>query len=142
MRLVALDDLPGLEAPEAELEADVRTPEQQVSNNEMVAIVEAAIDRLPDDYRQVFVLRTVDALDTAETAEVLGMGEAAVRQRLHRAREMLQADIQRQIGAAARTAFGFLGRRCDRIVANVLRQVRHGCYMTTPRLAQLLARRV
>jgi len=36
----------------------------------------------------------------------------------------IQADIQRQIGTAARTAFGFLGRRCDRVVANVLRRLR------------------
>lgn len=124
MRVVALDDLPDLDEPEAELEAGARTPEQQVSNSEMVGLVEDAIDRLPYDYRQVFVLRTVEALDTLETAELLGINEDAVRQRLHRAREMIQADIQRRIGAAARTAFGFLGRRCDRVVANVLRRLR------------------
>lgn len=123
MRVVALDDLPDLEAPDAELD-DARTPEQLVSNHEMVGIVEEAIDRLPYDYRQVFVMRTVEALDTVETAELLGLNVDAVRQRLHRAREMIQADIQRQTGTAARTAFGFLGRRCDRIVANVLRRLR------------------
>jgi RNA polymerase sigma-70 factor, ECF subfamily len=126
MRVVALDDLPDLDPPEAELDADARTPEQLVSSYEMVGIVEEAIDRLPYDYRQVFVLRTVEALDTMETAELLGLNEDAVRQRLHRAREMIQADIQRQIGTAARAAFGFLGRRCDRVVANVLRRLRDG----------------
>ncbi len=124
MRVVALDDLPDLDEPEVELDARAETPEQQVSNNEMVAMVEEAIDRLPYDYRQVFVLRTVEALDTQETAELLGLNEVAVRQRLHRAREMIQADIQRRIGAAARSAFGFLGRRCDRVVAKVLRRLR------------------
>ena len=76
----------------------MRTPEQQVGSHEIIAVVEAAIDRLPDDYRQVLVLRMVDSLDTAETAEVLGLGEAAVRQRLHRAREMLEKDVERPGG--------------------------------------------
>jgi RNA polymerase sigma-70 factor (ECF subfamily) len=126
MRLVPLDDLPGEHGPVANLteEERVRTPEQQVGSHEIVALVEAAIDRLPDDYRQVLVLRMVDALDTAETAEVLGMGEAAVRQRLHRAREMLEKDIQKRVGSAVSSAFGFLGQRCDRIVAEVMRRCR------------------
>jgi hypothetical protein len=39
---------------------------------------------------------------------------------------MIQVDIQLQIGTAARTAFGLLGRRCNRVVANVLRRLRDG----------------
>ena len=93
-----------------------------MGSHELIAVVEAAIDRLPDDYRQVLVLRMVDSLDTAETAEVLGLGEAAVRQRLHRAREMLEKDVERQVGSVMQTAFGFLGPRCDRIVAEVMRR--------------------
>jgi RNA polymerase sigma-70 factor (ECF subfamily) len=123
-RLVALDELPAGNDSTAGLaeREPVRTPEQQVSNHEIVAVVEAAIDRLPDDYRQVLVLRMVDALDTAQTAEVLGMGESAVRQRLHRAREMLEKDVERQVGSVMQSAFGFLGARCDRIVAEVMRR--------------------
>jgi RNA polymerase sigma-70 factor (ECF subfamily) len=123
MRVVQLDDLPDLDAfdPMLDLAAEAsRTPEQHASNSEIRAIVEAAIDRLPYDYRQVFMLRTIEELDTSETSRVLGLGEDAVRQRLHRAREMLQADIEDRGGSAVRTAFGFLGRRCDRVVANVL----------------------
>ena len=123
-RLVALDDLPdgrSIPAPTAE-QNPVRTPEQQVGSHELITLVEAAIDRLPDDYRQVLVLRMVDALDTAETAEVLGLGEAAVRQRLHRARQMLEKDVERTVGSVMQNAFGFLGPRCDRIVAEVMRR--------------------
>ncbi len=128
-RLVALADLTAdrqgeLEGATMTDQDPVRTPEQQVGSNEMVALVEAAIDRLPADYRQVLMLRMVDALDTAETAEVLGMGESAVRQRLHRAREMLEKDVQRRVGLAMAAAFGFLGERCDRIVAEVMRRCR------------------
>src|SRR4029078_9052089 len=60
MRVVQLDDLPDLDAlePTLDLDADAaRTPEQQVSNYEIAALLEGAIDRLPYDYRQVFTLR-------------------------------------------------------------------------------------
>ena len=127
MRVVQLDDLPDLDDldPVPDLGAGAAsTPEQQVSNNEIVAIVEEAIDRLPYDYRQVFMLRTIEGLDTTETAEVLGLGEDAVRQRFHRAREMLQVDIHGQVGGSPiSNAFGFLGRRCNRVVARVLRRL-------------------
>jgi len=125
-RVVQLDDLPDVDDldPMLDLADDAgRTPEQQVSNQEMAAIVEEAIGRLPYDYRQVFVFRTIEGLDTTETANVLGLGEDAVRQRLHRAREMLRTDIRDQVdGSAMRMVFRFLGRRCNRVVANVLRR--------------------
>jgi RNA polymerase sigma-70 factor (ECF subfamily) len=122
MRVVQLDDLPdldGLEMLDVSAEG-ARTPEQHVLSSENMALVEAAIDRLPYDYRQVFMLRTIEGLDTTQTAAVLGLGEDAVRQRLHRARAMLQTDIEGQDRGAIRTAFGFLGRRCSRVVASVL----------------------
>ena len=125
MRVLQLDDLPDLddlEPPDFAAEAG-HTPEQQVSNNEIIAIVEGAIDRLPYDYRQVFMLRTIEGLDTTETAAVLGLGENAVRQRQHRAREMLQVDIKGQLGGAIPRAFGFLGRRCNRVAACVLQRL-------------------
>jgi len=123
LQLDDLTDLDGLEPPDLAAPA-ARTPEQQVSSHEIIAIVEGAVDRLPYDYRQVFILRTIEGLDTTETAEVLGLGEGAVRQRLHRAREMLQVDIRgRAGGGAIPMAFGFLGRRCNRVVANVLQRL-------------------
>jgi len=50
----------------------------------------AGIDRLPDLYREAFVLRDLEELSTADVAEVLGVEPAAVRQRVHRARLMLR----------------------------------------------------
>lgn len=126
MRVVQLDDLPGLDDLESmgDHAADAaRTPEQQMLNNEIVTIVEEAVGRLPYDYRQVFTLRTIEGLDTTETSKVLGLGEDAVRQRLHRAREMLRGDLQGMAGETVRAAFGFLGRRCNRVVLNVMRRL-------------------
>jgi RNA polymerase sigma-70 factor (ECF subfamily) len=108
VRVVQLDDLEevdDLERPDLPADA-AGTPEQQVSNHEIIAVVEDAMDRLPHDYRQVFMMRTIEGLDTAETAAVLGLGEDAVRQRLHRARAMLQAEIQDQVGGAISMVFG------------------------------------
>jgi RNA polymerase sigma-70 factor (ECF subfamily) len=125
-RLVAVGDAPEKESPAMEPSVPVRTPEERASSHELVALVEAAVDRLPDDYRQVFALRVLDALDTAETAEVLGLSEDAVKQRLHRARALLQGEIEARVGVAFEAAFGFLGPRCDRVVAGVMRRISGG----------------
>jgi RNA polymerase sigma-70 factor (ECF subfamily) len=66
----------------------------------------------------------VEPFDTAEAADVLGLNEAAVKQRLHRARAMLQEQIEGQVGAALQSAFGFLGARCDLLVESVMQRIR------------------
>ena len=52
--------------------------------------VHAALERLPDLYREAFVLRDLEELSTADVAQVLGVEPAAVRQRVHRARLMVR----------------------------------------------------
>jgi RNA polymerase sigma-70 factor (ECF subfamily) len=51
--------------------------------------VRAAIDRLPDSYRTVLLLRDIEELDTATTAELLGLSANAVKIKVHRARQAL-----------------------------------------------------
>ena len=48
------------------------------------------IDRLPEDYRTVLMLRDIEGLDTKETAELLGVTPNAAKIRLHRARIALR----------------------------------------------------
>ena len=62
--------------------------------------------RLPDIYRDAFVLRDLEDMPTSDVAEVLGIEPAAVRQRVHRARLMLRGFLQ---DAAATRSEG--GRR-------------------------------
>jgi RNA polymerase sigma-70 factor (ECF subfamily) len=119
-----LDESPEERAHMEQQSGPVRTPEDKVANQQLVAIVETALDGLPEDYRQVLMLRGVESMDTAETADVLGLSEAAVKQRLHRAREMLQQQLEGQVGGALQSAFGFLGPRCDSIVRRVMQAVR------------------
>lgn len=54
------------------------------------AFVRQAIDRLPDTYREILMLREIEELDTAEVAELLGITANAVKIRLHRARQALR----------------------------------------------------
>jgi RNA polymerase sigma-70 factor, ECF subfamily len=61
------------------------------------AFVRAAIDRLPESYRVVLMLRDIEGFDTAETAELLGLTPNAVKIRLHRARMALRSLIAPQM---------------------------------------------
>jgi RNA polymerase sigma-70 factor (ECF subfamily) len=53
-------------------------------------LIRRMIDRLPETYRTVLMLRDIEELDTAATAAVLGVTENAVKIRLHRARQALR----------------------------------------------------
>jgi RNA polymerase sigma-70 factor (ECF subfamily) len=56
--------------------------------------VRACIDRLPESYRTVLLLRDIEDLDTAEVARALGLSEGAVKVRLHRARQALRTLLE------------------------------------------------
>jgi RNA polymerase sigma-70 factor (ECF subfamily) len=95
-------------------------PEERAAAHEAVRLLERAVDKLPAHYRSVYVLREVEQLSTAETAEALGLGEEAVKVRLHRARGMLRRDLGDALDRAAPDAFPFLAPRCNRMVARVM----------------------
>jgi len=62
---------------------------------ELQDVLQKAIDRLPDQYRAVFVLRDVDGLSNQETGQILDLSIPAVKSRLHRSRIMLRRKLQR-----------------------------------------------
>ena len=98
-------------------------PERQAFGRELGALIEAAVDHLGDGYREVFMLRQVQGLTTAETADVLGVSEDAVKTRYSRARHALQRELLDSIGEASADAFAFGQERCDRVVAAVLARI-------------------
>jgi RNA polymerase sigma-70 factor, ECF subfamily len=59
----------------------------------------AALESLPDLYREAFVLRDLEELDTSEVASLLSIEAATVRQRVHRARLMLRGYLSHLVGA-------------------------------------------
>jgi RNA polymerase sigma-70 factor, ECF subfamily len=112
------DDLPNVEPFMAE--PSRHDPERQAFSGELRALLEWAIDRLPDGAREVFVLREVEGLSTAEVADALTVSEDVVKTRLSRAKAALRRDVIERTGATAPEAFRFYRPRCDRVVARVL----------------------
>jgi len=111
------------EAP-APLSSAAPSPERQAYGRELARLLEDAVDALPETYRAVFMLREIEGLSTAETAEGLGVGEEAVKTRLHRAKAMMRQTLTDRLGASAPQAFQFHAVRCDRIVGAVLVEIR------------------
>lgn len=71
-----------------QIEAD-----RSASRNELKAALEKAIERLPDDYRPVYVLRDIDGLTSREVGKILNLSVPAVKSRLHRSRMMLRRKL-------------------------------------------------
>jgi RNA polymerase sigma-70 factor (ECF subfamily) len=98
-------------------------PERLAFSRELGALMESAIDRLPDGAREVFILRTVEGMNTEEVAAALDVSEAVVKTRLSRARATLRRELSAKTEAVASNTFRFLRPRCDRVVAAVLARI-------------------
>ena len=101
-------------------------PEKDASALEMRAFLEEAVAGLPENYRTVFVLRSIEDMSTEETAECLDLSTDVVKTRLHRARGLLRRELLARAGTSVAALYAFAGARCDRIVAGVLARVRAG----------------
>ena len=110
-------------SPVDAIESAEPDPEQQALQGEARSLLEASICALPPAYRMVFVMREIEGLDTAETAECMEVSEDVVKTRLRRARAMLRRALLQRAGVATSTAFSFHLSRCDRIVNRVLEQI-------------------
>ncbi|MDC0358374.1 sigma-70 family RNA polymerase sigma factor [Oligoflexia bacterium] len=64
-------------------------------SKEVRTIIQSAINRLPEQYRAVFILRDVDGLSNQEVGEILELSIPAVKSRLHRSRLMLRKKLRR-----------------------------------------------
>lgn len=112
-----------MEDPVDTVESRELDPERLAFSSELRTVLESAIDALPDGHRTVFMMREVEGLSTAETADCLELSEEAVKTRLHRARAMLREAVMNSAGLAAPAAFAFHLSRCDRIVAAVFARI-------------------
>jgi RNA polymerase sigma-70 factor (ECF subfamily) len=81
-------------------------PEQAALDREARALVQGAIARLPEVYRDVFVLAEVEGRANAEVGGLLGLSLAAVKSRLHRARLMMRDALAPHFGGPAADAAG------------------------------------
>ena len=68
-------------------------PSEVLEQNEIRQAVQNAINSLSPEYREVLVLRDVQHLSIKETTTILGISEANVKTRLHRARLQLRDSL-------------------------------------------------
>lgn len=78
------------------------TPEELAENAELRELTDAAVADLSEPHRLVFILRDVEGLNVAETAEALGISKANVKVRLLRARLALRERLTRAFGDETR----------------------------------------
>jgi RNA polymerase sigma-70 factor (ECF subfamily) len=107
-------------AVESTAASEAPTGDQFVEAAHARALLEHAIDALPDNFRPVFMLRAVEGLDVRETAECLDINAATVRTRLFRAQRLLRTELSRRLQGESTEIFDFGADRCDHVVAHVL----------------------
>lgn len=76
---------------------DAPTPEEYAEKQELRKTVRGALDALPEEYRQIIIMREFTGLSYGEIADALGLNEGTVKSRLSRARQKL-AEILRKTG--------------------------------------------
>ena len=124
--------------PSAELaELDVRTSAQggavlmfptlsppaadcELARRQVREFLEKAVDDLPDAFRAVFILRDIEEMSIEETAGHLSLKPETVKTRLHRARRLMRAAVEKRLSATFSELFPFDGARCERMADRVI----------------------
>ena len=86
-------------------------PAEALEQKELGQILRKAIEGLPEIYRNIVLLRDIEEMDIRETAAALGISEASVKVRLHRARALLQRSLTPQLKGFAPKRKGWFGGR-------------------------------
>ena len=95
-------------------------PDAELGRLQVRAMLEEAIGELPDEFRQVFVMREIEGLSVGETAELLGLEQATVKTRDHRARRRLQRALAPELRTVLAGTFPFLGVACAKLSDQVV----------------------
>jgi RNA polymerase sigma-70 factor (ECF subfamily) len=85
--------------------------DELIERAETRAIVHACIERLPDNYREVLILRDIEELSTEESARALSMTPTAVKVRLHRARQALSTLLRKELVLSSVIALAHVGSK-------------------------------
>ncbi|PYY03145.1 MAG: RNA polymerase sigma factor [Acidobacteria bacterium] len=120
--MTQLDEV-SLEADTSILYSKSENPEQYASKAELGKLLEEAILNLPEQFRSVVMLRDVEEMCTAETADAPEISQENVKTRLHRGHALLRKELLARVSSNASSAFPFMGERCDRVVVSVLQRI-------------------
>ncbi len=74
-----------------------QNPERDLLSGETREVLQRAIERLPEHYRAILILRDVEGLSNEEAAEMIGESISSVKARLHRARMVLREQLTRYL---------------------------------------------
>jgi len=88
--LLPIMQLSAMEAQGMELESGDDAPDEQTARREIKQLLRLAVESLPESERVVYQLRDLDELSGEDVARRLGVSLAAVKSRLHRAREKVR----------------------------------------------------
>jgi len=119
-----VEAVPTIEAQIIPFPSPQLDPERTMAQHEISRLLERAIDALPDAFRVVLVARLIEEMSVEETAKLLSLRPETVKTRLHRARALLRADLERSVGPLLTEAFPFDGRRCERMADAVVERLR------------------
>jgi len=96
------------------------TPDAELARGQVRALLERAIEQLPQIFRTVFVLREIEALSIEETAAALDISPATVKTRHFRARRKLQEALAPELQSALSGSFPFAGADCAALTGRVV----------------------
>jgi RNA polymerase sigma-70 factor, ECF subfamily len=99
------------------------TPDHQIARAQMRSILERKVGELPEIFRLVFVLRSIEELSIQEISDTLSITPEAVRIRYFRAKGLLRESLAKEIDLAEGDIYQFGGRHCDAVVARVLERL-------------------
>lgn len=103
--------------------AETTGPGDAILRKEFSNILENALQKIPLNYRMVFLLREVEGMNVAETADLLGISPINVKVRLTRAKAMLQKQLEIYYSSSNLYEFNLV--YCDRVVKNVFEQLQN-----------------
>lgn len=102
------------------MSVSLRSPEFQMLRAELAKAIEAAIARLPEEFRTVLVLRDIEEMSVEETAEALDIVAATVKTRHLRARRRLRQEIDPDFRAVLAETLRFDGNHCEAMTARAI----------------------
>lgn len=100
------------------------SPDTETGREQVRRLLEDAVDRLPEPFRVVFILRDIEGLGTEAAATLLSIKPGTVKTRLFRARRLLRAEMEKAFLPRFSDVFPFAGKQCALMAERVIEQLR------------------
>ncbi len=100
-------------------------PDAFVESDQLKQLLNKTVDKLPENFRTVFVLRAIEQCSVKSSAQILGIKEETVKTRYFRAKRLLREEIMSHLKGSGMNIYEFGGRHCDIIVHNVMKYISH-----------------